>query len=325
MEFRTKIKIPTATFTINHNDQILSLGSCFSNTVAKRLKDNQFKIHINPFGVLYNPISIANSLNRIISGSQYIDEDLNKNDGLYLSFDHHSSFNSTNKNDILDNINKSLMLSKQHFEKTTLLLITFGTAFAYELKKNKKIVSNCHKLRSSEFSRILLQPEIIVETYNKLIDTFKETNPKLKLIVTISPIRHLRDSAYENQVSKSHLFTAVNKIISQNKNVQYFPSYEIMMDELRDYRFYAEDMVHPSKIAEDYIFNKFIENFTDKDSRNFIDRYSSIKKAKSHTLMTDDKNSIYKFRESMLKKVNALQKIFPDIDLSKDINFFKSI
>lgn len=324
MDLQTYVQIDSSPFSLNHNDVILSLGSCFSDSIAKKLKDFKFNIITNPFGVLYNPISISNSLRRIISGHIYDETDIEVAENIYFSFDHHSSFNSFSQQKILDDLNQSLSSSNKQWQNLSTLIITFGTSFVYELKDNKRIVSNCHKLPSSLFNRRLLTPDEIIKEYTNLLNNIYKINSQIKIIITISPIRHLRDSAHENQISKSHLFTSINEICKLNQNIYYFPSYEIMMDELRDYRFYKEDMVHPSKLAEEYILEKFKNKILDESTQRFIKRYDSIAKAKKHNLMTDNQNSIDKFKNSMTHKIEILQNEFPNIDLSTDLDFFKT-
>lgn len=323
--FRTPVSIPTSNFQLNHNDSILSLGSCFSDNIAKKFKDYKFNVLTNPFGVLYNPISISNSLNRIISGEQYTEDQIKSYNSINFSLDHYSSFNSIIKSEILNNINTSLKNSHKHWKKVSTLIITFGTSYVYELKSNNSIVANCHRLPASEFNRRLLSPNQIINEYSQLFSMIQNINPNVKVILTISPVRHLRDSAHENQISKAHLFTAVNEICKLNNSFYYFPSYEIMMDELRDYRFYADDMIHPSKIAENYIFDKFINSVFNSESISFINDYEPILKSKRHKIMTNNPEDIKKFQSSILKKISALNLNYPHINLKDDLNHFNQL
>lgn len=324
MNLTTEVYIEKPQFLIDHSDNILSLGSCFSDNIANRLKKLKFNILTNPFGVLYNPISISNALSRIISKKKYTIEDIQRHNKYYFSFHHHSSFNSLDESKFLNNINSALIESFNHWEKLSTLIITFGTSFVYELNSNKEIVANCHKLPASEFNRRLLSPKETVSVYSEMFSKIKNMNPDLKIILTISPVRHLRDNAHENQISKAHLFTAVNEIISSDNSIYYFPSYEIIMDELRDYRFYAEDMVHPSKVAEKYIFEKFSECIITKKSRQLIDDYKTILKAKEHKIMSTIPEEIGAFKKSMLKKVNSIKAKYNNIDFSEDLQYFSN-
>lgn len=322
MNLQTKVSISKPPFKLDHNDKIISLGSCFSDDLANKLLDFKFNILTNPFGVLYNPFSISTVLKKIISGDLYTRENIIKYDNQYFSFDHHSSFNSNNKKILLKNINNNLSQTHKHWNKTTSLFITFGTAFVYRLKEDNSVVSNCHKMPSDLFTRSLLSPDEIVNEYRQLLNSIIIKNPKIKIIFTISPIRHLRDSAYENTVSKSHLFCALHKILNIYESTYYFPSYEIMIDELRDYRFYADDMTHPSTIAQTYIFNKF-KNFVISDKiTDFFKNYEAIIKARHHKLMTNDPTSIKKFNDSMIKKINLISNNYPLLDFSSDLSFF---
>lgn len=325
MQFRTVVKIPKPKFELNHEDAIMSLGSCFSDNIANKFSDFKFNILSNPFGVLYNPISISQSLNRIISGQNYSDDEIHSFNNTYFSYDYHSSFNSIDKTEILNNINVSIKRSHLFFQKLSTMIITFGTAYVYQLKENYNIVANCHKVPSNNFIRKLLTPEEIANEYQVLLDEIFKSKPSLNIIITISPVRHLRDSAHENQISKSHLFTALNMIKKRYNQVYYFPSFEIMMDELRDYRFYADDMIHPSKIAEEYIFESFINHLLDNGSKEFLKKYKTVFNAKQHRLMTKDKDAITVFKKSMLEKIRTLQSNFSNITLDDDINYFNSL
>lgn len=298
------------------------MGSCFSNNIANKLKEYKFNIITNPFGVLYNPLSISNALTRIISGEEYTIDQIQQHNNNYFSFHHHSSFNSSEPTTTLNNINTAIKKSHRHWNNLSTLIITFGTSFIYELKSNNEVVANCHKLPGSEFNRKLISPYVIVDKFSQIIEDIKNINSKLKIILTISPVRHLRDSAHENQISKSHLFTAVNEIINTNNSIYYFPSYEIMMDELRDYRFYADDMIHPSKIAERYIYQRFSERIIEDDSNQFIQDYESILKAKKHKIKSTNPEDISKFKKNILRKINHLKDKYSKINFTDDIKLF---
>lgn len=322
MNLQTKVSITEPPFKLDHSDKIISLGSCFSDNLANKLSDFKFNIFANPFGVLYNPFSISNALKKIISGTPYNNDVICKNNNQYYSFNHHSTFNNSNKELLLENINNCLAHAHDHYNQTTCLFITFGTAFVYRLKYNNSVVSNCHKLPSDLFIRDLLSPDEIVNEYQQLIDDILLKNPNMKFIFTISPVRHLRNSAYENSVSKSHLFCALHKILNSNKSTYYFPSYEIMIDELRDYRFYADDMTHPSTIAQTYIFNKFKSYVISDNITDFFKNYEAIIKARQHKLMTNNPKSIEKFNASIIKKINMISNKYPFLDFSSDLTFF---
>ncbi len=258
--FRTEVEVKPEEAKLDYSSKILMLGSCFSSEIGKLLQDYRFDVTVNPFGTLYNPASIYSSLVRMVECRSFTpDEVIHTNptdtctEKKYASFYHHSSFARLSEEDFLNNANACLATAHQRLKESDFLIITLGTAWVFIRNENGKIVSNCHKRLAKEFTRKLLS---IDETYGILASTAKMF-PQKKIIFTVSPIRHFKDGAHGNQISKSTLLMGIEKVIAEYPQCSYFPSYEIMMDELRDYRFYAEDMVHPSPLAVKYIFEKF--------------------------------------------------------------------
>ena len=244
------------------------MGSCFSENIGQKMIDLKYRVDMNPFGILYNPESIANSLKFLLDQQPFTEYDLFQDQGLWNSFYHHSRFSDVDKDVVLNNINRRLTESHEFLKKADLLVITFGTAWAYELVNTGQVVSNCHKVAASFFNRVRLTRHEISVAYRHLLEELWSFNPNLKVIFTISPIRHWKDGAVENQVSKSTLILAVDHLKNDfaDRGLSYFPSYELMMDELRDYRFYAEDMIHPSETATDYIWDRFTSIFLNEKS-----------------------------------------------------------
>ena len=243
----TKVEMPAISSEILHSDKIMLMGSCFADNIGERLKSAKFNCLANPFGTLYNPLSISQALRQVISGRIYSegDEELFRgNDGLWHSWMHHSRFSSADMSECISTINSSISKASFQLKDIDKLIITFGSSWVYRLKRNGSVVANCHKQNDKLFNRERLTPEEIVSEWNTLVSELKTMSPKLEIIFTVSPIRHRKDGFHANQLSKAGLLLAVDSICSSNSSFcSYFPAYEIMMDELRDYRFYADDML----------------------------------------------------------------------------------
>lgn len=308
MEFRTVVNIDKG-FPISHDDRIMLLGSCFTDEIGNRLERRYFNTCINPFGALYNPISIAKAFDCIINKSEFSEDDIFEHNGLWHSFMHHSRFSSRSKETALGSINASFSKAKEFFKTANVFIITFGTAFIYSLADSGEIVANCHKLPSSSFVRQRVSIETITNRWTSLIKTIYEINPNARIIFTVSPIRHLADGAHGNQISKATLLLAIEELVRLNSSCSYFPSYEIVLDELRDYRFYAADMKHPSDVAVDYIFERFAETFFTKETINKLKDFEKLWKMKNHKPMTDNLDEINKFNDkiSLLEKALGLK------------------
>ncbi|MCC8145542.1 MAG: GSCFA domain-containing protein [Bacteroidales bacterium] len=282
MKFRTEIVIPPCEFNISHQDKIMMVGSCFVENISAKLFASGFHVNVNPSGIVYNPISVKMVLEDILQKKEYTREDLFFHEGIYHSFSHHSRFSGFDPERVVKTINEQIKSSFTFLLKARSLFITFGTANVYFLSDSKKPVANCHKLPSHTFYNRRLSTAEIIESWNRLIERLKDVNPEIEIVFTISPIRHWKDGAHENQVSKSTLFLAVEQLLQDNPNTHYFPSYELLMDDLRDYRFYAEDMLHPSMQAIEYIWNKFSETYFSADTQKLIKEWSGICQAFNH-------------------------------------------
>lgn len=282
MKFRTEITAVPADFGITHSDKIAMLGSCFVENISSQLANAGFQIDVNPFGIVYNPLSLSNNLNQLLDDKRFTAHDLFRDKEIYHSFFHHSRFSGTNKEEVLATINSRLAESSAFLRKANLLIITFGTAFVYRLQSTGEVVSNCHKLPANRFSYKSLTVAEIVAEWTNLISKLQEAIPEIKILFTVSPIRHWKDGAHGNQLSKATLLLAVDELIKICPNCFYFPAYEILLDDLRDYRFYAEDMLHPSPQAVDYIREKFSETYFSKETMGKIREYERIQQALNH-------------------------------------------
>ncbi len=272
MIFRTQIDIPHSKQELTYNDHFLLLGSCFSDNIAQKLQAHAFSVVANPFGTLYNPLSIAKMIEVCTSDTTQSSLLMGGQEGgFYYSFLHHGSFSHADRATFEQNIAESIRIGKEALQKATTVIITFGTAWVYE--RNGEIVSNCHKLPEKEFTRRRLSVEEIVTTWQPIIKDF--TAQGKRIIFTISPIRHKRDGFHQNQLSKATLLLAIEKLLQHSLPQRgelegasaYFPAYEIVLDELRDYRFFAEDMLHPSQVAVDYIWERFSDTYFSTSTR----------------------------------------------------------
>jgi len=266
MIFRTEIPVPKFPFQISYQDNILLLGSCFSDNIGGFLSNNRFSALSNPVGTLFNPVSIANALKMTLNPELFTNGYRYFYDNQWVSFAHHGSFSHPDENQFLKQIEQQFCITKNFLEKANLLFITFGTAYCYRFFERNLVVANCHKIPNTQFEKFRLEVCEIVDLYKALIQTIQSINPALKIIFTVSPVRHLGDGFHENQLSKAVLHLAVEQLAKEEK-VYYFPAYEIVMDDLRDYRFYAEDLCHPGNNAIRYIEEIFADSFFSQQTK----------------------------------------------------------
>lgn len=317
--FTLPFHIPQNPIKIRLKDPIFSIGSCFADNIGDKLKAHKFDITTNPLGIIYNPYSSFKNLKLILS--EGIDpENFIKNGNIYFHWDTHSAISGTDLNTFKVLLEERSRLSRQRLINSEWLIITFGTIFAYRYRSNDKIVANCHKIPQREFERLSLTTEEIKEDYQETLELIRSINPRLKVILTVSPVRHIRDGLVENNISKATLIKAVHEILQEDPNCFYFPSYEIMIDELRDYRFYKSDMIHPSSQAVDYIWNKFAEVFFDQETLNFLEEWRKILKSLSHRPFHPESPEHQKFLASTISK---LEKLEEKVDVSEEINLVK--
>jgi len=306
MDFLTHINILPSPKKIDYKSKILSFGSCFSENIGKKLQRAYFQIDINPFGVLFNPASIAQNIDLLIEKKFFEEKDLSKNGSLYFSFDFDTSFSATSAEQCLKTINQRFTSTAIVLQNADLLFITFGTAWIFELKSTGKTVANCHKLPAENFTRRRLTVDKIVFIYKKLFLKLKNINPNLHIILTVSPIRHSKDGFHENNLSKAILLLAAEQLEKEFENVSYFPAYEIVMDELRDYRFYAADMLHPSESAVNYIWEKFSDTFFTSQTKEIVTLAQQIAADDEHRSMFADSAEYANFLKIKEKRKSEL-------------------
>ena len=321
--FRTTFAIEKSKLELSFSNSALLLGSCFAQNMGDKLTAGKLSVDVNPFGIIYNPLSIRKSLEIIINNQQFSEQDLFYHNEQWHSFWHHSDFSNADKLLCQKAINERINNANQILKSANFLFITFGTSWVYLLKKNKEVVSNCHKLPADEFERKLLTVDEIVSTYNELISKIKSINPTIQIVFTVSPIRHFKDGVAENQLSKSTLILAVHQLKKQFSNVDYFPAYELMNDDLRDYRFYAEDMIHPNSTAIEYIWKKFSETYLSTETIQLWQEVSKIVTATKHRPFNSSSESYKTFKKSFLAKIQNLKQRIPYLNLEKERLFFE--
>ena len=304
--FNTKVEIAESSFSMSYRDSLLALGSCFAENIGKKMEQVWFDTDVNPFGVLFNPESIANSLARMLSNKLFAPDDLFLNKELWSSFAHSTQFSSVSQADCLSKVNSRLSAASERLRTCSYLLITFGTAWVYEDISTKSVVANCHKLPAAHFFRRKLTVDEIVFVYRTLLVQLKELNPELRIIFSVSPVRHWKDGAHENNLSKSTLLMAVDELEQEFDFVTYFPAYEIQMDELRDYRFYAQDMLHPSEQAVDYIWQRFADTYFDDSTRELKQEIEKYNHGLMHRPLFPQTEEYQKFQLFLEKKQEEL-------------------
>ena len=313
MNFRTEINSKVFPFEINHKSKILFLGSCFSDNISQKLINGGFSTTANPFGVLYNPISVKNGIEILLKEKTFSEKDLIFNKGLYHSFSHHGSFSDSSKKIALEQINNSVKENSKKLKDNTVAFLTFGTAYVYRYLQTKKIVSNCHKVPAKEFKHFMLTVEEIVSEYTTLLEQLHSQNPNIKIVFTVSPVRHWKDGAHENQLSKSILHLAISELEKQFRFVYYYPSYELVMDDLRDYRFYAKDMIHINPQAVDYIYTHFQDSFYSDNTKNIEQQVIKLKQALNHRPFNPNTKEHQEFIETTKAKIKLLKQEYPEI------------
>jgi len=312
--FRTEFEIAEFKDKVSTKSKLMFFGSCFTENIGEKIANLHLQNNINPFGILYNPASVSENIRLLVENRSFTEKDLNQNNNKWFSYNHHGKFSDEDKNKCLQNINTEINKANSFLKDTDFLFITYGTSWVYRLKENNKIVANCHKIPAKEFNRERLTITEIVDDYTKLITEIKDINPNIKIVFTVSPIRHWKDGANGNQLSKSVLLLAIEEITKQNPNCFYFPSYEIIMDDLRDYRFYASDMLHINDIAINYIWERFTNTFFDNSTLEYAKKINKINSALNHRTENNKTEKYIEFINSNIAKTKAIEKEF-NIDL----------
>ncbi len=311
MQFSTPVPLSKNANPIDYHSQIVSLGSCFAENIGEKLDYFKFQNTINPFGIIFNPISIEKLVSRAVSQQFFTDEDIFFYNELWHSYEVHSELSHPDKDTFLNNLNQKV--TELHFQisNATHFLITYGTSWVYELKATNQTVANCHKVPQNQFDKEILSVAVIEQSIQNTIDLIQKINPDCHFTFTVSPVRHLKDGFVENQRSKAHLITALHEVLATSEWINYFPSYEILMDELRDYRFYAEDMLHPNPTAINYIWQCFTATQIAENSYPVMEEVDAIQKGLAHRPFNPNSENHRKFLHSLNQKIIRLQEHYP--------------
>lgn len=317
MKFRTEIQYKTLDYPIRYEHKILSLGSCFSVDVLKLLKDLQYSILTNPSGITFNPVSILSIIKIIISPDSLPEAGFVCKNDIWSHLDFHSQFNQNSRTKLFAEISSSLYKARDFLKEVDWVIVTLGTAFVFEDKESNQIVNNCHKLESDRFKKSLLSVRQIVESLEEMmhsIDSFSGKKPGY--IFTVSPVRHIKEGLHENQISKATCLLAINDLVNQHERCHYFPSYEIMLDDLRDYRFYKSDLIHPTDMAIEYVFEQF-ENFAlDPKEKSLRSKINKVQKALNHRPLNPESESYAQFVTQTHSQARELESLYPFIDFN---------
>ena len=311
MQFQTQIPIPKTNNPIDYSSRIVSLGSCFAENIADKFDYFKFQNTSNPFGIIFNPISIEKIIQRIVQKKYFIEEDIFYHNDLWHCYETHSELSNPNKENILNILNQLIESTNEYITKSTHIIITLGTAWVYRNIESKEIVANCHKMPQKYFSKEIIPVDTIKKSLLKSVALIQSINKNAKIIFTVSPVRHIKDGFVENNLSKSNLISALHSALFQLPSSCYFPSYEILLDELRDYRFYTQDMLHPNQLAIDYIWERFLLTQISESIYPTMQEVCTVQKGLAHRPFNPETESHQKFLRALSQKIVLLSAQFP--------------
>ncbi len=305
--FRTDVSIIKSNHSMELKNRIFTIGSCFADAIGSRLSTFKFDATVNPFGPIYNPLAIDRALELTLTDQIPPEDSFLENDGVYANYFFHSTISGLSRNELNNKLSNVIHKATSDLQKSDWLLITYGTAFIHKLNANDEVVANCHKMNSNIFTKSLLDLNTIVESFSGMLARLRSINPSIKIILTVSPVRHTKETLELNNLSKSKLRLACHELVNKHANVEYFPAYEIMMDDLRDYRFYKTDMIHPTEQAEDYIFKKFGDRYFEESTKMFLQEWSQILSALSHRPFNPTSKKHQEFLKKTLMKLEQIK------------------
>jgi len=323
MQLQLNIDMPKLSKPITYADKILLIGSCFTEHIADRLEQHKFKILSNPHGILFNPLSVAYSLDSYIDGRRYLASDLFYLNELWNSWDHHSRFSGTDQIAVIDGINQSQQGAHDFIKNANRVIITLGSAFQYHLKDSGRPVANNHRAPAQWFEKRLLPIDLITETLENTLQKLHTLNPSANVQFTISPVRHIRDGVVDNNRSKARLIEAVHDLCGRHENVTYFPAYELVIDVLRDYRFYDIDFVHPNFLATNIVWEHYVQACIDPNIYDLMKQIHEIAIAMNHRTRFPDTEAHKKFLHVHSEKIRLLQARHPDLDFREELEYFE--
>lgn len=314
MQFTTKIPVQKSTFPIDYDSKVMLLGSCFAENMGKKFDYFKFQATTNPFGIIFNAVSLEKLIRRAVENRTFTENDIFFHNDLWHCYEVHSELSNLDKDAFLESLNDIIRSTNKQLNDSTHIIITLGTSWVYRNIETNEIVANCHKVPQKQFTKEFLSIHQTEESLQSIISLIHSVNPNCNFIFTVSPVRHIKDGFTENTLSKAHLIAAIHKTITNHKsNITYFPSYEIMMDELRDYRFYAEDMLHPNQTAIDYIWIQFFENYISESVFGLMNEICSIQKGLQHRPFNPNTESHQKFVLTLEEKMKRINERLPTI------------
>lgn len=322
MQFTTKIPVQKSSFPIDYDSKIMLLGSCFAENIGKKFSYFKYQATTNPFGIIFNAVSLEKLIRRVVENKKFTENDIFFHNELWHCYEVHSELSNPDKDLFLSHLNSILESTHRHIAALTHCIITLGTSWVYSNIETHEIVANCHKVPQKQFTKELLSIEQTEKSLENIILLIHSVNPNCHFIFTVSPVRHIKDGFMENTLSKAHLIAAIHSILNKkfstslevtNQNRNYFPSYEIMMDELRDYRFYAEDMLHPNQTAIDYIWLRFYEHYISESAAKLMEEVDAIQKGLAHRPFNPNTESHQKFLAQLNLKIETIKKKLPHV------------
>ncbi|MBL4642893.1 MAG: GSCFA domain-containing protein [Flavobacteriaceae bacterium] len=314
MNLQTQIPLKKEAYNpIGYDSKILLLGSCFSENIGDKLAYYKFQTNQNPFGILFHPRAIETLITNAINEKEYTDKDVFFLNERWHCFEAHSNLSSSNKEELLNRLNQQINSASKQLHHSTHIIITLGTAWAYRFIESDTIVANCHKVPQKKFLKDILSVDAITESLEAIIALIKSMNAKATVLFTVSPVRHLKDGFIQNQQSKSHLLAAIHHVLEPRDKIHYFPSYEIVMDELRDYRFYKEDMIHPNQTAINYIWEKFSNTWISEDAIKNMNEIETIQRGINHRPFTPESEQHQQFLKGIQKRIALVKEQYPFI------------
>lgn len=322
MQFTTKIPVQKSSFPIDYDSKIMLLGSCFAENIGKKFSYFKYQATTNPFGIIFNAVSLEKLIRRVVENKKFTENDIFFHNELWHCYEVHSELSNPDKDLFLSHLNSILESTHRHIAALTHCIITLGTSWVYSNIETHEIVANCHKVPQKQFTKELLSIEQTEKSLENIILLIHSVNPNCHFIFTVSPVRHIKDGFIENTLSKAHLIAAIHSILNKkfstslevtNQNRNYFPSYEVMMDELRDYRFYAEDMLHPNQTAIDYIWLRFYEHYISESAAKLMEEVDAIQKGLAHRPFNPNTESHQKFLAQLNLKIETIKKKLPHV------------
>lgn len=324
MQLRTEITLQTSANPVSHASTLLLIGSCFTEHIGQLLQEFKFRAVLNPSGILYNPLSMAQTLQMLLQKQVFTQNDLFFHNEQWHSFAHHGHFSGANATGCLENINAQLARGSVALQKADYVILTFGTAFVYRLKSSGQVVANCHKLPDAFFTRTRISPSEVIGAMEPVLTQLWQFNPQARVILTISPIRHWKDGAVNNQLSKATLIMAAHELKQKFEGkIDYFPAYEFMMDDLRDYRFYQPDMLHPSSTAIEYIWQKFADAYFSSETRDLMGKIEKITKACKHKPRNSNSNAYQQFAQQQQQNIKQLLQKYTDLNFEQELQYLR--